>query len=499
MSMKSPSNDLFDLIRSLTKTEKRYYRLHALRYLPGQNHYTKLFSLIEKQAIYNEKELSQQFSTNKSAAHFAVIKKQLYENILEALHRYDEFSQPEQKVRKGIHYCSLLLKKGLFSQCKKQIIKYKLLAYRLEKFEFVIELIEIEKRMIGKQQFTSVSFRQLEQLQEEQNICLHQLQISGDYWIKSNRIFKMHYEKKIAPGKINTDLDELIAKKQFKHFEEATNFKSKLDFLQINALHAFVSNDVLKAYTLNTKFLSLLDEHEHLKILHTDRYFSVLNNYLIDSLLLKKHSELKKGIEVLRSLPGKPEFRHIHNLEANVFRQSYLLELNYYVSSDNYSEAMEIINPVKQGLKKYGEKIAKPNIVTFRYLLAYILFCNGDYKNCLDETLWILKSKEAEKITDIYRDTRMLQLLCHFELGDYLLVESLITSIQRSFIAEKIKFETYKELLRYIKQSVQKINKPNLNALRGKLTELNENSNEKTVFNNLNYLWWANHLTKQLK
>lgn len=497
--MKSPSSDLFDLIRSLTKTEKRYFRLYALRSIPGQNQYTKLFSLIDKQTVYDEKSLSQEFSGTKSTAHFAVLKKQLYENILESLHRFDEYSQPEQKIRKGIHYCSLLLKKGVFNQCKKQILKYKLHAYRLEKFEFVIELIEIEKRMIGKQQFTSVSYTQLEQLQSEQNECLRQLQISGDYWLKSNRIFKMHFEKKVAPGRTNTELDELISENQFKHFDEATNFKSKLDYLQINALHAFVSNDVTKAYALNTKFLNLLDENEHLKILHTDRYFSVLNNYLIDSLLLEKYKELKKGIAVLRSLPGKPEFRHINNLEANVFRQSYLLELNYYVSSDNYKEALAIVQDVKYGLKKYGDKIAKPNIVTFRYLMAYILFCNGDFKSCLDEILWILKSKDAEKITDIFRDARVLELLCHFELGNYLLVESLITSLQRSFTAEKITFETYRELLRYMKQSVQKLHKPDLGILQKKLLQLSEKESEKPVFNNLNYLWWAQKLTKQLK
>lgn len=497
--MKSPSNDLFELIRSLSKTEKRYFRIYAARSFPGQNQYTKLFTFIDKQAIYDEKALSAAFSHSKSNAHFAVLKKQLYENILEALHRYDEFAHPEQKVRKGIHYCGILLKKGLFRQCKKQIQKYKLLAYRLEKFEFVVELIEIEKRLIGKQQFTSVSYSQLEQLQSEQNECIQQLRVSGDYWIKSNRIFKMHIEKKIAPGKPNTELEELIMQDQFKEFDKATNFKSKLDYLQINALQAFVSNDIAKAYTLNTTFLALLDENEHLKSLHTDRYFAVLNNYLIDSLILKKHKELKKGIEVLRSLPSKPEFRHINNLEANVFRQSYLLELNYYISSDNYEQALAIIDDVRKGLKKFGDKIARPNIITFRYLMAYTLFCNADYKNCLDEILLILNTREAEKISDIFRDARLLELICHFELGNHLLVESLITSFQRWLTTEKVKYETYKEILRYIKQCIQKIDKPDLVSFRSKLRTLSTRKEEKPVFNNINYNWWANHLTRQLK
>jgi len=493
--MKSPSADLHDLVKSLTKPEKRFFKLYATRHLAAGNHYTKLFSLIDKQAVYDEKELTAHFQNRKSSAHFAVVKKQLYENILEALHRFDEFAQPEQKIRKGIHYATLLLKKGLFGQCQKQLKKYKALAYQYEKFENIAELIEIEKRLINKLQFSTISYQQMEQLQQEQDFCLQQLERTGNYWIRSNTIFKMHYEKKIAPGKPNVELNALIEEPQFSDISQATTFKARLDYLQINALHAFVNNQVENAYALNAKFIQLLDEHEHLKLLNADRYFSVLNNYLIDSLVLQKTSELKKGIQTLRHLPTLPEFRHIQNLDANVFRLSYLLEMNYYVSAEKFSDALDCIQPIQTGLRRYADKIAKPNVITLRYLVAYTYFCNRQFNACLDELLVLMHTKDVEQISDIYRDSRMMQLLCHFELGDYLLLDSLITSLQRYLQNHKQQQTTYKVLLRYIKQCIQKPEKPDLSGLARRLKELSGKENEKPVFNNFNYMYWLKHIT----
>ena len=96
--MKNPSNDLFQLIQSLSKSEKRYFKLFATRHFDKDNQYLKLFEAIETQLTYQEALLVPIFSEGKSAAHFAVLKKQLYESLLEALHRFDELSNNWQKV-----------------------------------------------------------------------------------------------------------------------------------------------------------------------------------------------------------------------------------------------------------------------------------------------------------------------------------------------------------------------------------------------------------------
>ncbi len=53
--------------------------------------------------------------------HYAVLKKQLNHQLLDALHQFSLFTDPEERLMRGIYQCSLLLQRGLFAQCEKQI------------------------------------------------------------------------------------------------------------------------------------------------------------------------------------------------------------------------------------------------------------------------------------------------------------------------------------------------------------------------------------------
>ena len=56
------SSDLFQLIKSLSKTEKRHFVLYSTKHVIGeQNGYMKLFYAIEKQKEYDEGKIKKQF------------------------------------------------------------------------------------------------------------------------------------------------------------------------------------------------------------------------------------------------------------------------------------------------------------------------------------------------------------------------------------------------------------------------------------------------------
>lgn len=497
--MKNPSADIFQLIQSLTKSEKRYFKLFATRHYDKDNQYLRLFEAIDAQLTYQESELVPLFSAKKSPAHFAVLKKQLYETLLEALHHYDEFNNPEQQLAKGVHYSNLLLRRGLLEQCKKQLIKYKQLAYKLEKFELLIELIEIEKRLASKLQYSGMRTDVISAIHEEEMFCLAQLHNTGLFWLKSAAIYQLHYAKKIIPGKENTVLSETVNSKLFSDANAATTFKSKLDQMQINALNAFVKRDAATAFKWNSAFLQLMDEHNHLKQIYADRYFSALNNYLIDCLILNKQEDLLNGISTMRGLPTMEEFKHIPHLDANVFRLSYLLEMNYFIGKNDFTNALTCAVQIKSGIKKYAEFIPKPNIITLNYLCAYTLFFNKDFNGSLDVLLDLFNIKETESVTDIYCDAKMMQLLSHFELGNHLLLDSLITAFNRITTAKKVKTQTYNVVIKYIRQQLRSADRVNFEGLRAQLEKLSEADTERNTFNNFNYFFWLENVRKKAR
>lgn len=55
-----PSTELHDLIKSLTKSEKRFFKLHSALQ-SGPKNYLKLFEAIDKQPVYDEEEVKALF------------------------------------------------------------------------------------------------------------------------------------------------------------------------------------------------------------------------------------------------------------------------------------------------------------------------------------------------------------------------------------------------------------------------------------------------------
>ena len=66
---------LFELIRSLTKSEKRYFKLLASRHTIGdENNYVRLFDAIDRQEEYDEESLFKEFKGEAMLNKFSITK-----------------------------------------------------------------------------------------------------------------------------------------------------------------------------------------------------------------------------------------------------------------------------------------------------------------------------------------------------------------------------------------------------------------------------------------
>ena len=80
------ANHLHQLIKSLSAPEKGYIKKHAmLHVIGGQNKYIKIFDAIDKQKVYDEKEIIRKFKGEPTLNNFAVAKNYLFKFILKSL------------------------------------------------------------------------------------------------------------------------------------------------------------------------------------------------------------------------------------------------------------------------------------------------------------------------------------------------------------------------------------------------------------------------------
>lgn len=490
--MKTPSDDLFQLIASLNLSEKRYCSIYLAKHGDDDNRYLKLFDLLKEQATYNSKAALQELGYSNKPNHYAVLKKQLYEQLLDALHQFDLFGNPEQQLLRSIHQCHLLLQKGLFAQCEKRMKSLSKTAEEMNHYEAQLQLQNLRMIMYARKYYRSVSEADLEQWQNDVQLVLYDLQTTATYRYTSSLIYKMQYEAGGRSKELAAKMKAIVKLPLFAKESNATTLRAQLDFYQVNALYHFTNLETDKAMSYNEKFLALLESKPVMQQQLADRYFSVLNNYLIDCLLLKKYDTLESGIAKLRSLPEIAAFKRLANFDANVFRLGYLLELNYKIARGNFAEAYKSVAAVKKGLAEYDERIVKHNRITLQYLLAYICFALAKYDEALDYLWPILQEKEAAVAEEVQLSARMLQILAHFEKKDELLLPALIKSIRRLIQDKDEAFDIQRAVLSFIHTSITKpLSADKWLALANSTVALSANKKTANSLNLFNYNVWA--------
>src|SRR6187402_373889 len=106
------SDVLYDLIKSLTGNEKRFFKIYASRHVTsGKNNYVKLFEAIDKLTVYDDKKLKSKIKDESFGNHFSAEKNYLYNLILECLDIYHKDSSVDRLISKYVNISRILSEK----------------------------------------------------------------------------------------------------------------------------------------------------------------------------------------------------------------------------------------------------------------------------------------------------------------------------------------------------------------------------------------------------
>ena len=146
---KEKSSSLFHLVKSLNKSEKRYFKLLASRENgSGTKKYIKLFDLIDDQQEFNEGQILQ-IEPNFKPEQFSNLKAHLYKRILQSIRLYNSAKVVDIQIRELIDYAEILFNKGLYKQCADVLGKAKKIAVRSDNLELQLEVLKWEKNILS--------------------------------------------------------------------------------------------------------------------------------------------------------------------------------------------------------------------------------------------------------------------------------------------------------------------------------------------------------------
>ena len=108
------SHNLYDLIRTMSRSEKRFFKVHIETHSSKHTaSYKNLFDRMASQEEYDENALYEEFSD--IGQRFPVLKHRLFEKVLESLEVFSRKNDPILQLRNNLSRAHVLYSRGLTS------------------------------------------------------------------------------------------------------------------------------------------------------------------------------------------------------------------------------------------------------------------------------------------------------------------------------------------------------------------------------------------------
>ena len=431
---KTPSDKLFRLIRALSPSEKRYFRLFMGQKAEGEGkyQYQQLFEAIAEMEAFDEAALKQKIYKNQppEGKKYSELKAYLYDLVLKCLQSFDEQQSVEYRLNHLLQSVAVLYKRGHYDDCRDLLHKAAKLARQYESFTHLLEVIRWEKQLAYTRMDVDFLHKQLEQLQFEEDRALELLRNAVDY---RKAFFQVYTTIKREAQHRGYDrltlLQDIVSQEPFEDPDRAESHKARVIYYRTLNLYYYATLEYEQFYESGQKLIDLLESQPHFLRENISDYIAALSNLILSCGMLQRYDEVHTALAKLRNLSPitEDDRRKIH-------RQYYTNKFALCSYTGEFAEA-------KLEMDRCLQEAAGFNSHDYETASFYFQFCTiclgcGDYDRALQYlNEWHNQPRSVDR-EDLQSLARILALILHFEMGNTVLLDSLLRSATR-FLQKK--------------------------------------------------------------
>lgn len=483
---------LFVLIKSLSKSEKRQFKIFASRLETSSNtKFIELFNVLDKSEVYEEKLILKSGIIKK--VQLSNLKSYLYKQILVSIRLNIPSQNIRYQLREQIDFAAILYNKGLYKQSLKILDKTKILALENDEKLMAYEIVEFEK-LIESQYIT----RSIQGRADELVIQAKELNYRNTISSKLSNLSLQLYGIMLKTGYVKSDeeytyIDDYFNKHISKFDEKKFGFREKYWFYNANLWRSFLVQDFLSCYKYALKWVTLF--YDNPSMIHLNPVFFLKgNHYLLESLyMLKYKSKFKKYLLLLENTIKDSHFPVNDNIASLSFLYLYNNKLNYHILEGTFAEGEYLIPEVLAKLKIHTDHLDEHHEMLFYYKFASIYFGNEKYTDCIFYLEKIINNKNLSMREDLMCFARLLCLIAHYELGKDYYLENQLKNTYKFLIKMNDLHEVQKEIIKFLKNlnSIYPTDiKKEFVKMRTRFIELEKNTYEKRAFLYLDIISW---------
>ncbi|HMR39106.1 MAG TPA: hypothetical protein PKA90_01625 [Ignavibacteria bacterium] len=472
-----PSRELFDLIKSMSGSEKRYFKLNV-SLQKGSKNYLKLFSAIERQNVFDEIELRKLIKDEKIVKNITITKNYLYKLIIKSLTQFRNDRSIDLKLNFILSRCKLMYEKGLFPEYFKTIKSGKEAALKHEKYTILLDFLELEKNLIKKDEIGKKDMNQIYDYESE----------------VLDRIKEISYYKKIVTGlfielRITGIIRDEISDHRIKKLCRGLSFReSKIQlpvrahniFLLAKYLECRLTGDLRKSMEFcKQRYSLILKNPDVFKDYLQDPKLDALEFHITSALRLNDFKEAKKVLSRIKKISKD-------SAELDLTFTEIEFRLCECTENEDKANGKKVITQLEDYLEKYEGKILINSENYFRFSIIKHYFMTENYTEALNSVNDFLNRRQTKLTPEFESYSRILNILIHFELGNYKLLAHLIPTTKKYLMNKKKYFRFESEIIRCIKKIISLKNKDsvnkNFNDLFKKLLILKKDKYNKNAF-----------------
>lgn len=494
---KNNQDNLFELIQSLSKSEKRYFKLLSSRHTIGdENNYIVLFDFIDKLQEYNEDLIFKHFKGEAFLNRFSITKKRLYDHILSALDTYYANSSIDAQLYKSLHSADILYNKSLYDQCRRVLRSAEKLAAKHERFAILMEISKRQKKIIENKGYSETESTDVEQIKENDLMALKQLENFSQLWGLKSELFIELSKKGVSRSENQRSTFDML-KLELSKFTgiESRSVESTYLLNHSNSAYFFAIRNFEECNKALENNIALFESNELYLKEHPNSYFSVLTNAIYVSEKLGDYAHATILLQKLKSFPTKYSIELSEDLQIKLFSSSSSIELSSCTLRGDFTSAVALIPVIENGLRLYGDKISPQRRAFLEFKFAASLVGVGNYSEALKWVNRILNDSKLDTNEDIVAFTYILDLIIHLELKHDQLLPYAIKSAERFLRSRNILHSFEKVILRFIHRLLKTKdifeNETVWLELHKELTELKEDIHQNVGLEYFDFEAWA--------
>ena len=435
-------SSLFLLIRSLSKAEKRYFKLFAAMNRRNKN-YLLLFDAIDRQAAYDEEALKKKFKKHAFTKQLHVTKNYLNKLIMKSLRNFHAQSSKEAALKGLLKDVEILFRRELYAQCRQTLQKAELIANKYEKFVDLLEILAWKRRLNLNNRDHIDMQNNNNALIETERATLQKLIRLNDYWRLTNNIFEVI---NTAREKGRDRPDDQIPHLLLQNCDQADSLRAKtLYYFCLQSYH-FFNRNFDNATRAAGDLIALLEAHPHRIQDDPAAYIAALNNRVGICLHQKDYATAVKLLAKIRAIPQKYGLKRENPATAKLILQTFNMELEMYRDTRDLQKGIALAEKVSAFLSQIDENAQQDYRLVIYYQFAYLHFLNRSFDQSLHWLNEVFQRKFQTPREDILSYAQLLRLIIHFELGNTMVLKYAVESCRR-FLKKKRELHTFERAL----------------------------------------------------